>query len=438
MARIFCSIGLASFAALLLAGAAVPANAPAPQAQAAEKIGDAAHFLMLPPDEQPPTYRNTDKVFPTRAFKRGSTVYPLPSAEPITAVPYRFAGKSLGLDDYMKRDRIGGLLVLEDGRIRLERYALGNTGTSRWTSFSVGKSIVSTLVGAAVKDGAIASIEDPVTRYLPQLRGSAYDGTTVRNLLQMSSGVKWNEDYTQPDSDIGKMLKCTADDKPGCILDFMSKLPRAAPPGTVFNYNSGETHLIGLILSAATRKHLTDYLSEKIWSRFGMESDGYWVLESTHGAEMAAGSLSMTLRDYGRFGEFIRTGGGAGGERVLPAGWIAEATQPRSDSPQVGFGKLEPDDPAGYGYQWWVMPPQAPHSGAFMAEGIFGQYIYINPAAHLVIVQWSAWPGAWIDANAEEAVAFFGGVVEALRASQPHLAHPPVIPSPAAVDRSAM
>ena len=263
---------LASFAALLLAGAAAPANAPAPQAQAAEKIGDAAHFLMLPPDEQPATYRNTDKVFPTRAFKRGSTVYPLPSAEPLAAVPYRFAGKSLGLDDYMKRDRVGGLLVLEDGRIRLERYALGNTGTSRWTSFSVGKSIVSTLVGAAVKDGAIASIEDPVTRYLPQLRGSAYDGTTVRNLLQMSSGVKWNEDYTQPDSDIGKMLKCTADDKPGCIIDFMSKLPRAAPPGTVFNYNSGETHLLGLIVSAATHKHLTDYLSEKIWSRFGMES----------------------------------------------------------------------------------------------------------------------------------------------------------------------
>ena len=437
MLRTFCSIGLASIAALLLAGAAALGHAPAPQAQAAEKIGDAAHFLMLPPEEQQASYRNTDKLFPTRVFKRGSTVYPLPAAEPLAAVPYRFAGKSFGLEDFMKRNRVGGLLVLEDGHVRLERYALGNTETSRWTSFSVGKSIVSTLVGAAVKDGAIASIEEPVTQYLPQLRGSAYDGTTVRNLLQMSSGVKWNEDYTQPGSDIGKMLKCTADDKPGCIIDFMSKLPRAAPPGTVFNYNSGETHLIGLIVSAATHKHLTDYLSEKMWARFGMESDGYWVLESTNGAEMAAGSLSMTLRDYGRFGEFIRTGGSAGGERVLPAGWIAEATQPRADSPQIGFGKLEPGDPTGYGYQWWVLPHQAPYSGAFMAEGIFGQYIYIDPAAHLVIVVWSAWPGAWIDANAEEVVDFFGGVIKALKSSRPHLAHPPVIP-PAAVDRSAM
>jgi len=420
MPRIFRSFGLACVAALLLGNAAAFGDDAAPQAAAGEKIGDAAHFLMLPPDEQPPTYRNTDRLFATRTFKRGSTAYPLPAGEPLTAVPYRFAGKSLGLDDFMQRNRVGGLLVIEDGHVRLERYALGNTDTSRWTSFSVGKSIVSTLVGAAVKDGAIASIEDKVTQYLPQLRGSAYDGATVRNLLQMSSGVKWNEDYTQPGSDVGKMLTCTENKKPGCIIEFMSKLPRAAPPGTVFNYNSGETHLLGLIVSAATHKHLSDYLSEKIWLRFGMESDGYWLLESPNGAEMAAGSLSMTLRDYGRFGEFIRTGGSAGAERVLPPGWIAEATQPRADSPQVGFGKLEPDDPTGYGYQWWVLPHQAPHSGAFMAEGIFGQYIYINPAAHLVIVQWSAWPGAWVDANAEEAATFYGGVVKALTSSRPH------------------
>src|ERR1019366_1598697 len=154
MLRTFCSIGLASIAALLLAGAAALGHAPAPQAQAAKKIGDAAHFLMLPPEEQPASYRNTDKLFPTRVFKRGLTVYPLPAAEPLAAVPYRFAGKSFGLEDFMKRNptRGGGLVVLEDGHWRLERYALGNTETSRWTSFSVGKSIVSTLVGAAVKD----------------------------------------------------------------------------------------------------------------------------------------------------------------------------------------------------------------------------------------------------------------------------------------------
>jgi len=133
MLRTLGSIGLASFAALLSAGASALGNAPAPPAPAAEKIGDAAHFLMLPPDEQPATYRNTDKLFRTRVFKRGSLVYPLPAAKPLTAVPYRFAGKSWGLDDFMKRNRVGGLLVLEDGHVRLERYALGNTDQSRWT-----------------------------------------------------------------------------------------------------------------------------------------------------------------------------------------------------------------------------------------------------------------------------------------------------------------
>ncbi len=201
-------------------------------------------------------------------------------------------------------------------------------------------------------------------------------------------------------------------------------MPRAAPPGTLFNYNTGETHLIGLIVSAATHKNLSDYLSEKIWSRFGMESDGYWTLESQGGVEMAGGSLGMTLRDYGRFGEFILGGGVAGGEHILPAGWVAEASQPRSDSPQVAFGKLEPDDPEGYGYQWWVLPHVAPHVGAFQAEGIFGQFIYINPRSQMVAVVWSAWPQAWNDKNAIETIGFLGGVVKSLkphdRVAAPH------------------
>jgi CubicO group peptidase (beta-lactamase class C family) len=398
-------------AALALSAAAL-AGAETPGATAA---ASADNFLMLPPDQQPDAYRNTDRLFATRVFKHGTEVFALPAAPaPLTAIPYRFAGRTLGLDDFMTHNRIGGLLVLKDGRVKLERYGLGNTDESRWTSFSVGKSIVSTLVGAAVKDGAIGSIEDPISAYLPQLRGSAYDGVTVRNLLQMSSGVKWNEDYRQHDSDIGRLLKCISDRKPGCIIGFMAKLPRAAAPGSVFNYNTGETHLLGLAVSAATHKTLSDYLSEKIWSPFGMERDGYWVLESKDGAEMGGGSLSMTLRDYGRFGEFIRTGGNAGGKPILPAGWLAAATQPHADSPQVAFGKLEPGDPSGYGYQWWLLPPEPAHRGVFQAEGIFGQFIYINPAAHVVAVIWSAWPEAWVEDRDRETHAFLSGVIHAL------------------------
>lgn len=394
------------------------------QAAAADKIGTADNFLMLPPDEQPGSFRNTDKIFATRVFKRGANVFALPPASaPLTAVSYEADGKQLGLDDFMSRNRVAGLLILDHGHIALERYGLGNTATSRWTSFSVGKSFVSTLVGAAVADGSIHSIEDPITRYLPALKGSAYDGVSVRNMLQMSSGVKWNEDYRQHDSDIGKLLACVAAKTPGCIIGFMSKLPRVAKPGSLFNYNTGETHLLGLAVSAATGKHLTDYLSQKIWSPFGMESDGYWALESTDGAEMAGGSLAMTLRDYGRFGQFVLGGGMADGKQVLPTGWLAEATQPRKDSPQVGFGKLDAGDPLGYGYQWWLLPPSAPHAGAFEAEGIFGQFIYINPKRQLVAVVWSAWPEAWIDKNSLETHTFLTAAVQTLagaRSSIPH------------------
>ena len=384
-------------------------------APAEEKIGSADNFLMLPPDEQPGSFRNTDKLFASRLFKHGSIVFALPpAAKPLTAVPYEVAGKKFGIDEFMTRNRVSGLLILDHGHIALERYGLGNTASSRWTSFSVGKSFVSTLVGAAVADGSIHSIEDPITHYLPALKGSAYDGVSVRNMLQMSSGVKWNEDYRQHESDIGKLLACVAAKTPGCIIGFMSKLPRAAAPGTVFNYNTGETHLLGLAVSAATGKHLSDYLSDKIWSRFGMESDGYWSLESTHGAEMAGGSLSMTLRDYGRFGQFILCGGVADGQQVLPKGWLAEASQPRADSPQVGFGKLEPGDPLGYGYQWWVLPHSPLHVGAFEAEGIFGQFIYINPKRQLVAVVWSAWPEAWIVNNSIETHTFLSAAVKTL------------------------
>ena len=403
------------YRALLLSAALCTPLTAAPAPPAADKIGIAENFLMLPPEEQPGSFRNTDKLFATRTFKHGPSPFALPPVRtPLTSVPYRIDGKTLNVGDFMRRNRVSGLLIIDHGRIALERYGLGNDENSRWNSFSVGKSVVSTLVGAAVKDGSITSIEDPVVKYLPELKGSAYDGTTVRHLLQMSSGVKWNEDYRRRDSDIGTLLNCVAARTPGCIIGFMAKLPRAAPPGTLFNYNTGETHLIGLIVAAATGKTLSDYLSEKIWSRFGMESDGYWTLESEGGVEMAGGSLGMTLRDYGRFGEFILDGGRAGDAQILPSGWVAEASHPRADSPQVGFGKLEPGEPDGYGYQWWAFPPVAPHAGAFQAEGIFGQFIYINPKAALVAVVWSAWPEAWIDKNANETSAFLGAVLKSL------------------------
>jgi CubicO group peptidase (beta-lactamase class C family) len=286
--------------------------------------------------------------------------------------------------DYMSVNRVSGLLVLKNGKSVLERYELGNTENTHWMSMSVVKSMSSTLVGAAIKDGYIKSIDDPITKYLPKLVGSAYEGVTVKNLLQMASGIKWDETYTNPASDRRHMLEAQLAGRPGSIVELMSKLPRAHEPGTVWNYNTGETQIVGELIHAAVKRPVAQYLSERIWSKVGMESDATWWLDSPDGQEITGSGLSASLRDYGRFGLFFMNGGVAGGETILPDGWVAEA----GSSKVIGGKKVN------YGYMWWI--PDASvnpvHEGAYMARGIFGQSIYLNPRENVVVVVWSARP----------------------------------------------
>ena len=411
--------------ALLLAAVALIGCADsAPKPAVTDSLGLAENILFLRPEQQVPRYRHMDQAGPVRVFGRGATVFPLPkSASPLSPIRYQIVGRALGIDSFLVRNHVAGLLILKDGKILDERYRLGNDASTKWISFSVGKSFVSTLVGAAVQDGAITSIEDPLTKYLPALTGSAYEGVTIRQAMQLASGVKYNEDYLDRGADIAKVTQCLNDRVPGCILNVMKGLPRASPAGTVYNYNTGETHLVGLVVQAATGKTLSDYLSEKIWKPFGMESDGYWQLESDGGQEFAGAGVNATLRDYGRFGQFILGGGTAAGKPVLPAGWVAEASHPRADSPANGYGKLYPDYPLGYGYFWWSYPkgPVAlpNHEGAFEGEGIFGQILYLNPAERMVVVIWSAWPEPDAAPRWAESRAFLAGVIEAARDVKP-------------------
>src|SRR5262245_48358135 len=210
-------------------------------------------------------------------------------------------------------------------------------------SMSVAKSITATLIGAAIEDGHIRSIEDRLPRYLPPWSGGAYQVVTVRNLLQMASGVKWDETYTDPKSDRRRMLEVQQTQEPGGVLALMSKLPRAAAPGTRFNYSTGETQVAGALLRAAVKVPLAQYLSDRIWARFGMESDATWWLESPDGLEVGGSGLSATLRDYGRFGQFLLGGGNAGGVRMLPEWWLADAGSPKV----VGSRTVD------YGYMLW-------------------------------------------------------------------------------------
>jgi CubicO group peptidase (beta-lactamase class C family) len=378
-------------------------------AQPEEAIGSVQDIFngTLRPDAQVNTFRHIDRLFPSRNVSHGTSVYPLPAAEKrLTNVHFLSAGRNYDLFDYLSLNRVSGLLVLKDGKIAQEDYELGNTDKTRWVSWSMVKSISSTLVGAAVQDGYIGSIDDPITKYLPQLSGSAYEGASIRNVLQMASGVKWDETYPDPKSDRRHMLNLQIEQKPGSILNFMASLPRAGATGTIWNYSTGETHLIGALIHAATKRPVAQYLSEKIWSRFGMEADATWWLESPDGLEVGGSGLSATLRDYGRFGLFALDGGKAQAKQVVPEGWFRAA----GSSKQVG-GK-----PVDYGYMWWTFGPTANpvHQGAFEAQGIFGQFIYINPRERVVIVVWSSRPKP-TGANTIVDADFFAAVVSALQ-----------------------
>ena len=365
-------------AALLAGCAAVPEAAPGPAltpATASRLRQAGAEVLFWSQEERDRNFPAMETKFPTHRVKAGGRVRPLPRGASIEQA----LGGAAAVDRLIAERNIAGLLVLQDGRIRLERYARGHTAQRRYTSFSVAKSLTSTLVGAAIRDGYIKSIDDPVTQYIPELGGSGYDGVTIRHILTMTSGVRWNENYTDPNSDVARMFANSPPPGMDVTVAYLRTLPREAEPGTKWVYKTGETNLIGVLVRKATGKTLADYLSEKLWRPYGMEADAFWQIDEG-GQEIGGCCTSVTLRDYARIGQFTLDGGRAGGRDVVPAGWIADAT--RAQAPIGAPGR-------GYGYQWWSGP-----EGTYMAQGIFGQLIYMDPARRLVIVTSSAWPKA--------------------------------------------
>jgi len=343
--------------------------------------------------EQLAGFRNIDQLAPVRWIRADDRVLDLRRAEvDLGSVEFKHDGMVMTVDEYVHRQRAVGLLVIHDGRIAYERYTLGNDEDTRWISFSVAKSVVAMLFGAAIHEGYIDSVDEKVTDYLPRLADSAYAQATIRDLLQMASGVTWNEDYADPESDVARATYDTLG-----LYDYLRDKPRAAEPGEVFNYNTAETNLAGTLLRAAIGNNLSTYLSEKIWRPYGMEADAYWQLTEPGGGEFGGCCISATLRDYGRLGLFALSGGVLpDGTRILPDGWMTEST-----SPSKGF--------AGYGYFWWLK-----ENGSFEASGIFGQGIYIDPRNDVVIALHSARPHASRDADWEMQDAFLEALVEAV------------------------
>ena len=327
--------------------------------------------LFWSDDQRSQRFREMEQWFAGHEVPAAATPRALPKGAPLSAE------LQADLKAAMAETNTAGIMVIEDGKVRFEAYGLGLRAQDRWTSFSVAKSFTSTLLGAAVKDGFIASMDDPVTTYIPGLAGSAYEGVTVRQLATMTSGVAWNESYTDPNSDVAKTQSFVIEHGANAIVAQMKALPREAEPGTKWAYKTGETNLLGVLVENAIGKPLAEYAKDKIAEPAGFAGDLFWMVDP-RGGNIGGCCLSITLADYARMGVFALEGG----DGVVPPGWFAEA-----GTAQVQFGPSAPG--YGYGYQWWTYP-----GATYGAQGIFGQGITLYPEKGVVFAYVGNWSRA--------------------------------------------
>ena len=311
---------------------------------------------------------------PVNAF--GSQPQPLPET-------FQYKGESRKISDFLTDSSATALVVIKGNDITHESYLQGTQATDYRVSWSMAKSFLSAIFGVAVQEGAIKDLNAPVTDYVPSLIGSGYDGVTIKNVLQMSSGVYFNEDYGDFNSDINRFGRIMA--LGGSFDDFAASLTSEREQGTFMHYVSIDTHVIGMVLRAATGKSIVEYFNEKLWSKLGTEQDAIYITDST-GEPMVLGGLNLISRDYARLGTLYRDNGMLNGQQIIPANWIEKSITP--DAAHLMPGKRDTANTNfGYGYQWWL--PENPDQ-EFLAIGIYGQYIYIDRKHNVVIVKNSA------------------------------------------------
>ncbi len=276
------------------------------------------------------------------------------------------------VDQWIKDRTVTALVVLKDGALVHESYFQGTKDTDLRISWSVAKSYLSSLLGVLLEEGAIASLDDPVTKYAPTLIGGAYDGATIRNVLNMASGVTFDEDYLDQSSDINKMGRVLA--LGGSMDGFAADIQETfAKPGTDWQYVSIDTHVISMVIRGATDREIAPLLSEKIIQPMGLEASPYYLTDG-NGVAFVLGGLNLRTRDYARMGQMFLQNGQFNGQQIVPADWVAASTVPSAPTAEGEYG---------YGYQWWM--PKDGRNGEFLARGVYGQYIYINRPLGVVI-----------------------------------------------------
>lgn len=330
-------------------------------------------------------FSNMQGLFPARAVHTANpTKLESDTTGFVLPLTYEYEGETRNIRQFLEETETSGFIVLRNGRVIHEEYALGSSPKTRWISWSVAKSFVSAMVGIAVNDGLIDSVSDPITRYAPELAGSAYDGVAIEDILEMSSGARWDEGYGEWTSDITRF---GTDIVLGNSQDeFAATLTREREPGTFNHYNSTDTQVLGMLLVRTTGKSLSAYTEEKLWQPLQMEHDAYWITDEL-GMELAFGGLNATLRDYARFGELYRNHGRWAGKQIVPESWVAASTVP--GKPHLQPGKRAGSDTVfGYAYQWWT--PPTGDEGEYSAIGVYNQFVYVNPTQEVVIAKTSA------------------------------------------------
>jgi CubicO group peptidase (beta-lactamase class C family) len=319
-----------------------------------------------------------DEISPARKVSRGATVRELKRAEAEPPMRYRYQGETGGIDEYLARNRTTGLLILKDDTILAERYQYDRNASHRMTSMSMAKTIVAMLVGVAMAEGKIRSLDDRAEKYVPELAGTAYGATSLLHLLTMSSGIRFSEVYSGAD-DVATLVRLSIlGESEGGAATLQPFAERERPAGERFHYASGDTQVLGLVVRGATGKTLSEYLSEKIWQPMGAEADASWLIDKG-GYETAFTGFNATLRDYARFGQLLANGGAVDGRQLIPAKWVLAATIPTARAfPGGSFG--------GYGFQTWVL---AGHEH-FALRGIRNQLIFVDPRTKVVMVHTAA------------------------------------------------
>lgn len=391
---------LSRSAALLLSAGLVLTTGPA-WGQVSPALQEVRRH-MLDADVNALTFHEMDQIFDTRRVPAGAATWKLPRVEASMNFTYQFAGQTHTAEEGLERTYTNALLVIKHGAIVNELYRNKTNEATHFISFSMAKSITSMLIGLAIADHHIHSVDDPITRYVPELKGTGYDRVTIRQALRMRSGVDYDEryDFSHP-SLAATMFEESLVENKIRFAAFAKIVNRAYPPGTHFNYSTLETAVLGWVLERSTGESISQYMDERLWRPAGMESYGFFILDGPPGVgrEFNGAGFNAVLRDFGRLGLMMLRGGKAAGKQVVPQEWVRQSTDARNTSP------VEAGSPLGYQYQWWTLAG----TNAFTAIGLQGQFIFVDPDTDTVVVKLSYFPPDNTDVE-KESIAFLQAV----------------------------